>query len=154
MMCLVSPCDRNATCSRSPCAVRVGRPVDGPTRCTSKIDRGRLGVVGRGRRTRPSAKYRGRAVDVIDARPRPARADHHAERRNLVLGLDDREGGLPVALSTRYFFMYPMSDSHSDDDGVIGYQATTVTPAIMQPMAAAALPSRRILPWRFRASPR
>ena len=39
-----------------------------------------------------------------------------------------------------------MSDSHNDDDGVIGYQATTVTPAIMQPMAAAALPSMRILP--------
>src|SRR6188508_1682626 len=53
---------------------------------------------------------------------------------------------LPVVLSTRYFFMYPISDSHNDDDGVIGYQATTVTPAIMQPMAAAALPSMRILP--------
>src|SRR6266581_4072618 len=53
---------------------------------------------------------------------------------------------LPVALSTRYFFMYPMSDSQSDEDGVIGYQATTVTPAIMQPIAAAALPSMRILP--------
>src|SRR3989442_15159922 len=53
---------------------------------------------------------------------------------------------LPVSLSMRYFFMYPMSDSHNDDDGVIGYQATTVTPAIMQPMAAAALPSIRILP--------
>ena len=52
----------------------------------------------------------------------------------------------PVSLSTRYFFMYPISDSHSDEDGVIGYQATTVTPAIMQPMAAAALPSMRILP--------
>src|SRR5882762_450744 len=53
---------------------------------------------------------------------------------------------LPVVLSTRYFFMYPMSDSHSDEEGVIGYQATTVTPAIMQPTAAAALPSTRILP--------
>src|SRR5512142_751608 len=53
---------------------------------------------------------------------------------------------LPVALSTRYFFMYEMSDSHNDDDGVIGYHATTVTPAIMQPIAAAALPSMRILP--------
>src|SRR5947207_3246919 len=53
---------------------------------------------------------------------------------------------LPVALSIRYFFIYPMSDSQSDDEGVIGYQATTVTPAIMQPMAAAALPSIRILP--------
>ena len=39
-----------------------------------------------------------------------------------------------------------MSDSHSDEDGVIGYHATTVTPAIMQPIAAAALPSIRILP--------
>jgi hypothetical protein len=29
---------------------------------------------------------------------------------------------------------------------VIGYQATTVTPAIMQPSAAAALPSMRIIP--------
>src|SRR5215471_7793719 len=53
---------------------------------------------------------------------------------------------LPVSLSMRYFFMYPMSDSQSDEDGVIGYQATTVTPAIMQPIAAAALPSIRILP--------
>src|SRR6266566_4369910 len=53
---------------------------------------------------------------------------------------------LPVVLSVRYFFMYPISDSHSDEDGVIGYHATTVTPAIMQPMAAAWLPSMRILP--------
>src|SRR5262245_60764333 len=52
----------------------------------------------------------------------------------------------PVTLSIRYFFMYPMSDSHKEEEGVIGYQATTVTPAIMQPMAAAALPSMRILP--------
>jgi hypothetical protein len=29
---------------------------------------------------------------------------------------------------------------------VIGYQPTKVTPAIMQPMAAAALPSMRIMP--------
>src|SRR5919198_5119757 len=53
---------------------------------------------------------------------------------------------LPVAVSIRYFFMYEISDSHSDDEGVMGYQATTVTPAIMQPIAAAALPSIRILP--------
>ena len=39
-----------------------------------------------------------------------------------------------------------MSDSQSDDEGVIGYHATTVTPAIMQPMAAAAFPSMRIFP--------
>ena len=39
-----------------------------------------------------------------------------------------------------------MRVSQSDDDGVIGYHATTVTPAIMAPMAAAALPSIRIFP--------
>ena len=46
----------------------------------------------------------------------------------------------------RYFRMRSISVSHSDDEGVIGYQATTVTPAMRQPMAAAALPSIRILP--------
>ncbi len=39
-----------------------------------------------------------------------------------------------------------MSDSQSVDEGVIGYHATTVTPAIMQPIADAALPSIRIFP--------
>ena len=39
-----------------------------------------------------------------------------------------------------------MSDSASEDDGVIGYQARNWTPAIMQPIAAAALPSMMILP--------
>src|SRR5215207_7851549 len=53
---------------------------------------------------------------------------------------------LPVALSIRYFFMYPIRVSGSEDEGVMGYQATTVTPAIMQPRAAAALPSIRICP--------
>src|SRR6059058_1878569 len=52
----------------------------------------------------------------------------------------------PVVLSIRYCFIYAMSDSQSEDEGVIGYQATTVTPAIMQPIAAAELPSMRILP--------
>src|SRR5436305_14774431 len=54
---------------------------------------------------------------------------------------------LPVSLSIRYLRMYPISDSHNDEEGVIGYHATTVTPAIMQPIAAAALPSIRILPF-------
>src|SRR4051794_5647272 len=52
----------------------------------------------------------------------------------------------PVSLSMRYFFRYVISDSQSDEDGVIGYHATTVTPAIMQPIAAAAFPSMRTLP--------
>src|SRR6185369_2557376 len=52
----------------------------------------------------------------------------------------------PDSLSMRYFRMYEMSDSGRDEDGVIGYHATTVTPANMQPIAAAALPSTRIWP--------
>ncbi len=53
---------------------------------------------------------------------------------------------LPVSLSMRCRRIRSMSDSHSEEDGVIGYHATTVTPAIRQPMAAAWLPSIRILP--------
>ena len=39
-----------------------------------------------------------------------------------------------------------MSDSASEEDGVIGYHARNWTPAIMQPIAAAALPSMMIFP--------
>ena len=39
-----------------------------------------------------------------------------------------------------------MSDSGNDDDGVIGYHGTTVTPAKRHPIAPAALPSTRICP--------
>src|ERR1700730_15643430 len=46
----------------------------------------------------------------------------------------------------RYSFMYSIIVSTSDDDGVIGYQVTTVQPANMHPMAAAELPSTMILP--------
>src|SRR4029078_3939429 len=53
---------------------------------------------------------------------------------------------LPVSRSMRYLRMYPMSASGSDEDGVMGYQATTVTPANRQPMAAAALPSTSTWP--------
>ena len=53
---------------------------------------------------------------------------------------------LPVSLSMRYLRIISIRLSQSDDDGVIGYQATTVTPAIRQPIAAAVLPSIRILP--------
>ncbi len=38
--CWVSPWERKAVESTSPWAVRVGRPVEGPTRCTSKITAG------------------------------------------------------------------------------------------------------------------
>ena len=39
-----------------------------------------------------------------------------------------------------------MSVSQTEDDGVIGYHVTTVTPAIIAPMATAAFASMRILP--------
>src|SRR5208337_1844198 len=52
---------------------------------------------------------------------------------------------LPSA-PTRYSFMYSMRVSTSDEEGVIGYHVTTVTPANMQPKAAAALPSMMIMP--------
>src|SRR5690348_9546936 len=53
---------------------------------------------------------------------------------------------LPVCGSWRYLRASGMKDSGKLEDGVIGYQATTVQPAITQPMAAAALPSMMILP--------
>jgi hypothetical protein len=46
----------------------------------------------------------------------------------------------------RYSFMYSIIVSTSEDDGVMGYQVTTVHPANMQPSAAAELPSIIILP--------
>ena len=52
----------------------------------------------------------------------------------------------PVSLSMRYLRRYPISVSGSDDEGVMGYHATTVTPASIAPSAAEALPSIRILP--------
>ena len=51
---------------------------------------------------------------------------------------------LPSA-STRYSFKYSIKLSISDDEGVIGYQDTTVTPANIAPSAAAELPSIMIL---------
>src|SRR3954454_5590190 len=53
---------------------------------------------------------------------------------------------LPVSLSMRKRFKYPIIDSTSEEEGVMGYQVTTVTPANTQPSAAAALPSTMILP--------
>src|ERR1043166_7982304 len=46
----------------------------------------------------------------------------------------------------RCSFRYSISVSTSELDGVMGYHVTTVTPANMQPRAAAALPSIMILP--------
>src|SRR6202521_2720535 len=47
---------------------------------------------------------------------------------------------------TRCSFIYSIIVSTSDDDGVIGYQVTTVQPANMHPRAAAELPTTMISP--------
>ena len=48
---------------------------------------------------------------------------------------------------TRNFFSRSVVASTTEVDGVIGYQATTVTPANTAPMPHAALPSMMIFPW-------
>src|SRR2546428_1011363 len=53
---------------------------------------------------------------------------------------------LPVFGSARKRSEYAMRYSHSDDDGVIGYHAATVTPPMSAPSAAAWLPSTSTLP--------
>src|SRR6266446_8754027 len=88
----------------------------------------------------------GPAVDVIDRAPAQLAPMTMPSAAISSSACTIANVAFPVSLSTRYFFMYPISDSQREDDGVIGYQATTVTPAIMQPTAAAALPSMRILP--------
>src|SRR6266566_2928310 len=52
----------------------------------------------------------------------------------------------PVLESVRKRSAYAMRYSHSDDDGVIGYHAATVTPPMSAPNAAAWLPSTSTLP--------
>src|SRR2546427_2832400 len=53
----------------------------------------------------------------------------------------------PVLGSTRKRSEYAMRFSHSDDDGVIGYHAATVTPPIKAPRHAAWLPSTSTFPY-------
>ena len=64
------------------------------------------------------------------ARTRPARADDHADGRELVLRLEDaRERFFLVSGSRRNRLQKPRKPSINDVDGVIGYQAATVAPA-------------------------
>ena len=63
------------------------------------------------------------------ARAVPARAHHHADGGEFVLGLHDREAVLPglridAELARSSFW----NASGTDDDGVIGYHAATVAP--------------------------
>ena len=73
------------------------------------------------------------------ARASPASAEHHADRGELIFSLNNREGGLAIRLDAIASSCSRSALSTSDDDGVIGYQATTVTPANIAPRAAAAV---------------
>src|SRR6202165_6375844 len=52
----------------------------------------------------------------------------------------------PVFGSVRNLSEYAMRFSHTDEEGVIGYHAATVTPPIRAPSAAAWLPSTSTFP--------
>src|SRR5689334_15261130 len=52
----------------------------------------------------------------------------------------------PLFSSTRNRSEYAMRYSHREEEGVMGYQATTVTPPMRAPRAAAWLPSTSTLP--------
>ena len=110
--------------SRSACCVRVGIPVDGCCALDVEQHRGDLGEI-RGPMNSASAKCRVRGRRER-ARAVPRGADHDADRRELVLGLDDRvfaagraRRGTPAVLRKA---------SASDDDGVIDATRTVAPP--------------------------
>ena len=118
----------------SPCCVRVGMPVEGPDALHVDDDRGDLGVVGEADELvhQRDARARGRGEG---ARAVPGGADHHADRGELVLGLQDEvvvrslASVAPSTRSRRYRSQSSVKLSITEVDGVIGYQAATVAPA-------------------------
>src|SRR3954465_1623874 len=129
----------------SACWVRVGMPVDGPPRCTSMMVAG------------ISAKYERPMNSCMSEIPGPdvavkARAPFQPAPHTMPIEASSSSAWtianlfLPVSLSTRSLEQYFWNASATDDDGVIGYHAHTVAPPYTAPSAAAALPSRKILP--------
>ena len=126
--CLVSPCEANAQ-TQNVRLLRARRHAGRRAAALNVEHDGRdLGEIGeteeflhqrdaRPRRRRESA----RAI--------PAGADRHADRRDFVLGLDDRVAFFsPVARSTRRRAQFVSNASASEVEGVIGYHAQTVAP--------------------------
>ena len=72
----------------SPCCVRVGIPVDGPVALHVDDHRRDLGVVGEADEL-AHERDAGAGRGGEGARAVPRRADHHPDRRQLVLGLHD-----------------------------------------------------------------
>src|ERR1700682_5893440 len=79
----VSPCDSRITSRMSPCAVRVGSPVDGPTRWMSQITPGSSAKYPRPANS-PMSETPGPEVDVIEERL--------AERRRRRDGIPRHDG--------------------------------------------------------------
>ncbi len=67
-------------------------------------------------------------VAVNERAPFHAAADHHADRRQLVLGLHDRVAVLAGLRVDAQLAACLAKASATDDDGVIGYHAHTVAP--------------------------
>ena len=87
----------------------------------------------------------GPEVDVIDrapAQPAPSTMPIAASSSS---ACTTANVALPSGV-TRNFFSRSVVASTSEVDGVMGYHATTVTPANTAPMPHAALPSMMILP--------
>ena len=107
-----SPCRPYIASSRSACSVLVGRPVDGPPRCTSTRISGSSRLTARPERLRLQ-------VDAGPARRGDAEvagergADRDADRGDLVLGLQRAHAEVLV----------PTSSCRMSDAGVIGYDA-------------------------------
>ena len=100
-------------------------PVEGPDALDVEDHAGHLGVVAQAgklrhqRDARPGGRGHG-------ARARPACAQHHADRGQLVFRLHHGEGRLAVRLDAVLASRNRSTFSTSDDDGVIGYHITTV----------------------------
>src|SRR5450755_710756 len=111
----------------SACCVRVGMPVEGLPRCTSKSTAG------------ISAKYARPMNSCINEMPGPEvhvneRAPFHAAPITMPIEASSSSAwmmayrALPVAASVRNLRQCLAKASASDDDGVIGYHAATVAP--------------------------
>ena len=95
MTCLVSPCERNAVESRSDCCGARGHARRRPAALHVEDHTGNLGVVAEpgklGHQRDARARSRGHGP-----RAGPARAQHHADGRQLVLGLHHGKGRLAL----------------------------------------------------------
>ena len=111
----------------SHCCVRVGMPVEGPARCTSKITAG------------ISAKYESPMNSCISEMPGPevavkARAPFQPAPITMPIEASSSSAWMMAYLaclvlgSTRSLAQWRVKASANDEEGVIGYQAQTVAP--------------------------